>query len=64
MMKAIMATVKQPDRETLEQDLQVMMANKQTAPVIRGPRPEPGVKLGKRRVSPPVMHGGPDGSAG
>src|ERR1700753_999053 len=28
-MKAIMAEVKQPDRDTLEQDLQVMMMNKQ-----------------------------------
>ena len=38
-MKAIMATVKQPDQETLEQDLQVMMANKQpTTCLHRGPR--------------------------
>jgi glutamate synthase domain-containing protein 2 len=56
-MKAIMATVKQPDRETLEQDLQVMMANKQTAPVSAAP-PEPGVKLGKD-VFAAVMHGAP-----
>src|SRR5271163_431098 len=28
-MKAVMATVKQPDRTTLEQDVQVLMANQQ-----------------------------------
>jgi hypothetical protein len=56
-MKAIMATVKQPDRETLEQDLQVMMANKQATTVSTEP-PNPGAKLGKD-IFTAVMHGKP-----
>jgi hypothetical protein len=56
-MKAIMATVKQPDRETLEQDLQVMMANKQTTPVSTA-AVDPGKKLGKD-IFTAVMHGNP-----
>ncbi len=56
-MKAIMATVKQPDRDTLEQDLQVMMANKQTA-TVSAEAPDPGKKLGKD-VFAAVMHGQP-----
>lgn len=58
-MKAIMATVKQPDRETLEQDLQVMMANKQTTPVSTA-AVDPGAKLGKD-IFAAVMHGNPTG---
>jgi hypothetical protein len=57
-MKAIMATVKQPDRDTLEQDLQVMMANKQPAPVSADAAPNPGAKLGKD-IFTAVMHGKP-----
>ncbi len=56
-MKAIMATVKQPDRETLEQDLQVMMMNKQSAAPTAA-APEPGAKLGKD-IFTAVMHGQP-----
>lgn len=56
-MKAIMATVKQPDRDTLEQDLQVMMANRQPTTVSTAP-PDPGAKLGKDIFSA-VMHGKP-----
>jgi hypothetical protein len=56
-MKAIMATVKQPDRETLEQDLQVMMANKQPTTVSADP-PDPGAKLGKD-IFTAIMHGQP-----
>jgi hypothetical protein len=56
-MKAVMATVKQPDRETLEQDLQVMLANKQPTAVSTTP-PDPGAKLGKD-VFAAVMHGKP-----
>jgi len=56
-MKAVMATVKQPDRNTLEQDLQVMMANKQPTPVSSAP-PDPGAKLGKD-IFAAVMHGKP-----
>jgi hypothetical protein len=56
-MKAVMATVKQPDRDTLEQDLQVMMANKQPTPVSTAP-PDPGAKLGKD-IFAAVMHGKP-----
>ncbi len=56
-MKAIMATVKQPDRETLEQDLQVMMANKQPTTVSADP-PSPGAKLGKD-IFTAIMHGQP-----
>lgn len=59
-MKAIMATVKQPDRETLEQDLQVMMANKQATPTPASTEaaPNPGAKLGKD-IFTAVMHGKP-----
>jgi hypothetical protein len=56
-MKTIMATVKQPDRETLEQDLQVMMANKQPTTVSADP-PQPGAKLGKD-IFTAIMHGKP-----
>jgi hypothetical protein len=56
-MKAIMATVKQPDRDTLEQDVQVMMANKQPTPVSTE-APDPGKKLGKD-IFTAVMHGKP-----
>jgi hypothetical protein len=56
-MKAIMATVKQPDRDTLEQDVQVMMANKQPTTVSTAP-PDPGAKLGKD-VFIAIMHGKP-----
>jgi hypothetical protein len=57
-MKAIMATVKQPDRETLEQDLQVMMMNKQAATPASAAAPDPGAKLGKD-IFNAVMHGKP-----
>lgn len=57
-MKAIMATVKQPDRDTLEQDLQIMMANKQPTTVSTEPAPNPGAKLGKD-IFAAVMHGKP-----
>lgn len=58
-MKAIMATVKQPDRETLEQDLQVMMANKQPATAVPADASaNPGKKLGKD-IFTAVMHGKP-----
>jgi hypothetical protein len=57
-MKAIMATVKQPDRETLEQDLQVMMMNKQAVTPTAAAAPEPGAKLGKD-IFTAVMHGQP-----
>ena len=56
-MKAIMATVKQPDRDTLEQDLQVMMMNKPAA-TPSSATPEPGAKLGKD-IFAAVMHGQP-----
>jgi hypothetical protein len=56
-MKAIMATVKQPDRDTLEQDLQVMMANRQSTTVATE-TPTPGAKLGKD-IFTAVMHGKP-----
>jgi hypothetical protein len=56
-MKAIMATVKQPDRETLEQDVQVMMANKQPT-AVSAEAPNPGAKLGKDIFSA-IMHGQP-----
>jgi hypothetical protein len=56
-MKAIMATVKQPDRDTLEQDLQVMMMNKPAATPASA-TPEPGAKLGKD-IFTAVMHGQP-----
>jgi hypothetical protein len=56
-MKAIMATVKQPDRDTLEQDLQVMMANKQPT-TVSTEAPDPGAKLGKD-IFTAIMHGQP-----
>jgi hypothetical protein len=56
-MKAVMATVKQPDRTTLEQDVEVLMANRQPAPVSTAP-PDPGAKLGKD-IFAAVMHGKP-----
>src|SRR6202051_2515129 len=56
-MKAIMATVKQPDRDTLEQDLQVMMANKQPT-TVSAETEEPGKKLGKDTFTA-IMHGKP-----
>src|ERR1700678_3262125 len=57
-MKAVMATVKQPDRDTLEQDMQVMMLNKQPTPASTEAAPNPGKKLGKD-VFTAVMHGKP-----
>ena len=57
-MKAVMATVKQPDRETLEQDLEVMMANKQQPTTVSTDPPNPGQKLGKD-IFTAVMHGKP-----
>jgi hypothetical protein len=56
-MKAIMADVKQPDRDTLEQDLQVMMMNKQPTTVSTEPE-NPGKKLGKDTFTA-IMHGKP-----
>jgi hypothetical protein len=56
-MKAIMATVKQPDRDTLEQDLQVMMANKQPT-TVSAEAENPGKKLGKDTFTA-IMHGKP-----
>lgn len=56
-MKAVMATVKQPDRTTLEQDLEVMMANKQPTTASADP-PNPGAKLGKD-IFTAIMHGKP-----
>jgi len=56
-MKAVMATVKQPDRTTLEQDVQVLMANQQPSPASTAP-PDPGKKLGKD-IFTAVMHGKP-----
>jgi hypothetical protein len=57
-MKAVMATVKQPDRDTLEQDLQVMMLNKEPTPASTEATPNPGKKLGKD-IFTAVMHGKP-----
>ncbi|HXP10238.1 MAG TPA: hypothetical protein VN828_17165 [Acidobacteriaceae bacterium] len=57
-MKAIMATVKQPDRDTLDQDLEVMMLNKEPTPVSTEAAPNPGKKLGKD-IFTAVMHGKP-----
>ncbi len=54
-MKAVMATVKQPDRETLQQDLQAVMASRKTA---SADPPTAGAKLGKDIFSA-VMHGNP-----
>jgi hypothetical protein len=56
-MKATMATVKQPDRDTLEQDLQVMMANKQPT-TVSAEAENPGKKLGKDTFTA-IMHGKP-----
>src|ERR1700733_13882092 len=56
-MKAIMATVKQPDRDTLEQDVQVMMANKQPT-TVSAEAENPGRKLGKDTFTA-IMHGKP-----
>jgi hypothetical protein len=56
-MKAIMATVRQPDRDTMEQDVQVMMANKQPS-TVSAEAPDPGKKLGKD-IFTAVMHGQP-----
>jgi hypothetical protein len=55
-MKAIMAEVKQPDRDTLEQDLQVVMANKKPADSTEPVKP--GAKLGKD-IFVAVMRGNP-----
>jgi hypothetical protein len=57
-MKAVMASVKQPDRNKLEQDLQLMMAAKHAETVSTEPPPEPGKKLGKDIFSA-VMQGRP-----
>jgi hypothetical protein len=57
-MKAVMASVKQPDRGKLEQDLQVMMATKQEETVSTEPPPDAGKKLGKD-IFTAVMHGRP-----
>jgi hypothetical protein len=57
-MKAVMATVKQPDRDTLDQDLQVMMLNKEPTPASTETAPNPGKKLGKD-IFTAVMHGKP-----
>src|ERR1700678_3825117 len=54
-MKAIMATVKQPDRDTLQQDLEVMMANKQPT-TVSAETENPGKKLGKDTFTA-IMHG-------
>ena len=55
-IRATMATVKQPDRDTLEQDFQVMMMNKQPPPSTE--EESPGKKLGKD-VFMAVMRGQP-----
>ncbi|MGC2398713.1 MAG: hypothetical protein WA510_02970 [Acidobacteriaceae bacterium] len=58
-MKAIMAQVKPPDRVTLEQDLEVMMASKQPQAVsTEAAPPNAGAKLGKD-IFTAVMHGKP-----
>jgi hypothetical protein len=58
-IKAIMAQVKQPDRDTLEQDLEVIMASKQPAAVsTQAAPPNAGAKLGKD-IFTAVMHGKP-----
>ena len=57
-MKAVMATVKQPDRDTLDQDLEVMMLNKEPTPASTETAPNPGKKLGKD-IFTAVMHGKP-----
>jgi hypothetical protein len=57
-MKAVLASVKPPDRAKLEQDLMVMMAAKQEAAASTEPPPDAGKKLGKDIFSA-VMHGRP-----
>jgi hypothetical protein len=60
-MKAIMAQVKEPDRTTLSQDMEVMMASKQPQAVTTDPAaapPNAGAKLGKD-IFTAVMHGKP-----
>jgi hypothetical protein len=57
-MKAVMASVKPPDRAKLEQDLQVMMATKQEETAVVSTPPDPGKKLGKD-IFTAVMHGSP-----
>jgi hypothetical protein len=58
-IKAVMAQVKQPDRTTLEQDLEVVMANKQPQAVTtQAAPPNAGAKLGKDILTA-VMHGKP-----
>ncbi len=56
-MKAVMATVKQPDRGMLEQDVQAMMAAKETE-TPSTETPTPGAQLGKN-VFTAVMRGKP-----
>lgn len=57
-MKAVMAEVKQPDRDTLEQDLQLMTASKPAATNSSAETPNPGAQLGKD-IFAAVMHGKP-----
>ena len=57
-MKAVMATVKQPDRDKLELDLQAMMATKQEETASTTAPPDPGKRLGKD-IFTAVMHGRP-----
>ncbi len=57
-MKAVMASVKPPDRGKLELDLEAMMAAKQEAAAATEPPPDPGKKLGKD-VFAAVIHGRP-----
>jgi hypothetical protein len=56
-MKAIMATVKQPDREILQEDVQALLANQKPQAASAQP-PNPGQKLGKD-VFVAVMFGKP-----
>jgi hypothetical protein len=55
-IRATMATVKEPDRTTLRQDFQLMMATKQPEPSAEPDTP--GKKLGKD-IFAAVMHGEP-----
>ncbi|NYF91134.1 hypothetical protein RBB79_16060 [Tunturiibacter empetritectus] len=55
-IRATMATVKEPDRSTLRQDFQLMMATKQPEPSAEPDTP--GKKLG-RDIFAAVMHGEP-----
>lgn len=57
-MKAIMAAVKEPDRATLMQDLQAVMASKKAAAAAPTEPDPPGKKLGKD-IFVAVMHGTP-----